>query len=294
MSKPVLFTGVGTAIITPMQEDGSVYYHLLCELIERQLEAGVAAIVAVGTTGEAATLTPDEWAGVVTATVEQVRGRVPVIVGVGSNCTAEAVRRCRAAEENGADAVLAVTPYYNKTSQQGLIEHYTHIADRCSLPLILYNVPSRTGINLLPETVIALSAHPRIAGIKEASGDLSAAARIASGCDLPIYAGNDDQTVPFLSLGGKGVISVIANLVPRQTVAMVRRWFDGDAAQSRLLQLEWLDLCRALFSDVNPMPVKAAMRMMGWEVGKCRLPLTEPSPSAVAALRQSLQNHRLM
>ena len=294
MGKCTLFTGTGVALVTPMQADGSVHYRKYRELIERQIDAGVSALIAAGTTGEASTLSRRELADLFTATVEQTRGRVPVICGAGTNNTAATVELCELAYDCGADATLLVTPYYNKTSQQGLIEHYTFVADRTKLPMILYNVPSRTGVDLLPDTVCTLSRHPRIAAIKAAGSNLAHVAQIAAGCDIDIYSGNDDQIVPVLSLGGKGVISVMANVIPRQTAAMTSRWFDGDREDSLRLQLEWLDLASALFSDVNPIPVKYAMNRMGLEVGDCRLPLCRINDLAAAKLHAVMQHHHLV
>ncbi len=294
MSKHTLFTGTGVALVTPMQEDGSVHYRKYRELIERQIDAGVSALIAAGTTGEASTLSRRELADLFTATVEQTRGRVPVICGTGTNNTAATVELCELAYDCGADGTLLVTPYYNKTSQQGLIEHYTYVADRAKLPMIVYNVPSRTGLDISPETVWTLSQHPRIVAIKAAGSNLSDVAQIAAGCDIDIYSGNDDQILPVLSLGGKGVISVMANVAPRQTAAICNRWFAGRPADSLRLQLEWLDLAKALFSDVNPIPVKQAMNWMGLEVGACRLPLCRMNEAKQVGLRAVMQQHDLI
>lgn len=294
MGKHTLFTGAGVALVTPMTADGCVHYRKYRELIEQQIEAGVDAIIAVGTTGEASTLAPDEIRGVMETAVEQTKGRVPVICGAGSNDTAHTIELCDLARDCGADGVLLVTPYYNKTSQRGLVAHYSHVANRTELPIILYNVPSRTGLDLRPETVCELAKHPRIVGLKAAGSHLSDVADVAAGCDIDIYAGNDDQIVPVLSLGGKGVISVLANVVPRQTATMCKRWFAGDVDGSRRLQLEWLPLIRALFSDVNPIPVKQAMNFMGMNVGECRLPLCRMSAGGKDHLRAVLEGYRLM
>ena len=294
MGKCTLFTGTGVALVTPMQADGSVHYRKYRELIERQIDAGVSALIAAGTTGEASTLSRRELADLFTATVEQTRGRVPVICGAGTNNTAATVELSELAYDCGADATLLVTPYYNKTSQQGLIEHYTYVADHSKLPMILYNVPSRTGVDLLPETVCALSRHPRIVAIKAAGSNLAHVAQIAAGCDIDIYSGNDDQILPVMSLGGKGVISVMANVIPRQTAAITARWLEGQHDEALRLQLEWLDLASALFADVNPIPVKHAMNLLGLEVGDCRLPLCHIGDSAEKKLIAALKRHQLI
>ena len=294
MGKYTLFTGTGVALVTPMQADGSVHYRKYRELIERQIDAGVSALIAAGTTGEASTLSRRELADLFTATVEQTRGRVPVICGAGTNNTAATVELSELAYDCGADATLLVTPYYNKTSQQGLIEHYTYVADHSKLPMILYNVPSRTGVDLLPETVCALSRHPRIVAIKAAGSNLAHVAQIAAGCDIDIYSGNDDQILPVMSLGGKGVISVMANVIPRQTAAITARWLEGQHDEALRLQLEWLDLASALFADVNPIPVKHAMNLLGLEVGDCRLPLCHIGDSAEKKLIAALKRHQLI
>ncbi|MCL2488375.1 MAG: 4-hydroxy-tetrahydrodipicolinate synthase, partial [Oscillospiraceae bacterium] len=261
--KNTLFAGAGVALVTPFHPDGSVNYDKYRELVEWQIQNGTDAIISCGTTGEASTLTDEEHIEVIRAAVEQAGGRVPVIAGTGSNDTAYAVDLSAEAEQTGADGLLLVTPYYNKTSPRGLIAHFTKIADAVSIPIILYNVPSRTGMDMKPGTVAELYKHPNIVGIKEANGNISAAAQLASLCDIDIYSGNDDQILPLLSLGGKGVISVFSNICPRQAHDICARWFDGDAAGSLALQLEWLELCNALFYDVNPIPVKAAMKLMG-------------------------------
>lgn len=273
MSKQTIFTGSGVAIVTPMNADGSVNYAKYRELIEWQIQNGTDAIIACGTTGESSTLTHEEHIKVIRTAVEQTAGRIPVISGTGSNDTAYCIELSQEAERLGADALLLVTPYYNKTSQRGLVAHYTAVADAVNLPILLYNVPSRTGVDIKPETIATLSKHPRILAVKEANGNISAAAQVAALCDIDIYSGNDDQIVPLLSLGGKGVISVMANIEPRRTHDIVARWFAGDVEGSRALQLELLELANAMFMDVNPIPVKEAMNRMGWDVGECRLPL---------------------
>ena len=273
--KNTVFKGVATAIVTPMNAQG-VDYEAFGRLIEWQLAEGVHAIVAAGTTGEGSTLTDEEHRQVLKFCVDTVAGRVPVIAGTGSNDTAYAIDLTRYACEIGADAMLLVTPYYNKATQKGLIASFTAIADASTKPCILYNVPSRTGCNLLPETVAVLADHPRIVAIKEASGHISQIAQVAALCGdrIDIYSGNDDQIVPVLSLGGAGVISVLSNPLPRETVAICDRFFAGDVAGSCRLQLELLPLINALFCEVNPIPVKAAMAAMGYGENCLRLPLT--------------------
>ncbi len=294
MSKQTIFTGSGVAIVTPMKADGSVNYEKYRELIEWQIESGTDAIIACGTTGESSTLTHEEHIGVMRAAVEQAAGRIPVISGTGSNDTAYCIELSQEAEKLGADALLLVTPYYNKTSQRGLVAHYTAVADAVDLPILLYNVPSRTGVDIKPETVAALSKHPNIVAVKEANGNISSAAQVAALCDIDIYSGNDDQIVPLLSLGGKGVISVMANVEPRRTHDIVAKWMAGDVEGSRALQLELLELASAMFMDVNPIPVKEAMNLMGLDVGECRLPLYGMDDAAKSKLASVLRKYRLM
>ena len=294
MSKQTIFTGSGVAIVTPMKADGSVNYEKYRELIEWQIESGTDAIIACGTTGESSTLTHEEHIGVMRAAVEQAAGRIPVISGTGSNDTAYCIELSQEAEKLGADALLLVTPYYNKTSQRGLVAHYTAVADAVDLPILLYNVPSRTGVDIKPETVAALSKHPNIVAVKEANGNISSAAQVAALCDIDIYSGNDDQIVPLLSLGGKGVISVMANVEPRRTHDIVAKWMAGDGDGSRALQLELLELASAMFMDVNPIPVKEAMNLMGLDVGECRLPLYGMDDAAKSKLASVLRKYRLM
>ncbi len=272
--KPI-FEGAATAIVTPLTADG-VDYNAFAKLIDWQIEQGIAALVVAGTTGESSTLSDEEHRAVIAFAAKHVAGRVPVIAGTGSNDTAYAVDLTRAACEAGADAILAVTPYYNKATQKGLIQYYTAIADASTKPVILYNVPSRTGCNILPATCAVLADHPMIAAIKEASGDLSQiaeTARLIAG-KMDIYSGNDDQIIPVMSLGGKGVISVLSNVLPAQTQEMCDRFLNGDVAGARDMQLGYLPLVHALFSEVNPIPVKAAMAAMGWCEDYLRLPLT--------------------
>ena len=294
MSKQTIFTGSGVAFVTPMKADGSVNYEKYRELIEWQIESGTDAIIACGTTGESSTLTHEEHIGVMRAAVEQAAGRIPVISGTGSNDTAYCIELSQEAEKLGADALLLVTPYYNKTSQRGLVAHYTAVADAVNLPILLYNVPSRTGVDIKPETVAALSKHPNIVAVKEANGNISSAAQVAALCDIDIYSGNDDQIVPLLSLGGKGVISVMANVEPRRTHDIVAKWMAGDVEGSRALQLELLELASAMFMDVNPIPVKEAMNLMGLDVGECRLPLYGMDDAAKSKLASVLRKYRLM
>ncbi len=273
--KNTVFEGVATAIVTPLNEKG-VDYEAFGRLIDWQIAQGVDAIVAAGTTGEGSTLTDEEHREVLKFCVERVAGRVPVIAGTGSNDTAYAIDLTEYACGIGADAMLLVTPYYNKATQNGLIASFRAIADRSSKPCILYNVPSRTGCNLLPATVAALAEHPNIVGVKEASGNISQIAQIAALCGdkLDIYSGNDDQIVPILSLGGKGVISVLSNPLPAETAAICRLWREGKTAEAAALQLKLLPLIDALFTEVNPIPVKAAMAAMGYGENYLRLPLT--------------------
>ena len=294
MSKQTIFTGAGVAIVTPMNPDGSVNYERYRELVEWQIQNGTDAIISCGTTGESSTLDHEEHIEVMRAAVEQAAGRVPVISGTGSNDTRYCIELSLEAQRLGADALLLVSPYYNKTSQRGLIAHYTAIADAVELPIILYNVPSRTGVDIKPETIARLAAHPRIVAVKEANGNISAAAQVAALCDIDIYSGNDDQIVPLLSLGSKGVISVLSNILPQQTHDICAKWFAGDVAGSRALQLELLELANALFSDVNPIPVKEAMNLMGMQVGDCRLPLLGMDEAGRGQLAAVLTKYGLM
>ena len=274
--KKTVFTGAATAIITPFDENNNVDFDKLGKLIDWQIEKGINAIVICGTTGESSTLTDEEHKDAIKYAVEKVNGRVPVIAGTGSNDTAYAIDMTKFACEVGADAMLVVTPYYNKATQKGLIQSFTAIADASTKPVILYNVPSRTGCNIQPATALALADHPNIVAIKEACGNISQIAELAAlvGDKMDIYSGNDDQIVPILSLGGKGVISVLSNVMPEETVAICDKFFNGDIAGSRKLQLELLPLVNALFCEVNPIPVKAAMAAMGFCENTLRLPLT--------------------
>lgn len=294
--KKTIFTGAGVAIVTPMNPDESINFDLLGQIIDNQIENGTDAIVICGTTGESATMTDQEHVDCIEYAVKRVNGRVPVIAGAGSNHTSYAVWMSKEAKRVGADALLHVTPYYNKTSQTGLIRHFNAVADATDLPIILYNVPSRTGVNITPATYRELAKHPNIVAAKEASGNISQIAQIAQACgdELDLYSGNDDQIVPLLSLGAKGVISVLSNIMPRETHDICRLFFEGKIAESRALQLKLLPLINALFSDVNPIPVKEAMNMMGWECGECRLPLVSMQPQAKEHLRVLMQEQGLI
>ncbi len=273
--KNVIFKGMATAMVTPMTPKG-VDYEALERFIEFQISSGINALVAVGTTGESATLTPDERKAVIKFTIEKVAGRVPVIAGTGTNNTAHAIDYSVGAAEAGADALLVVTPYYNKATQGGLIAHFTAIADAVSVPIILYNVPSRTGCNLLPATVKKLSEYPNIVGIKEASGNMAQVVELARLCgdEIAIYSGEDGLTVPILSMGGQGTISVLSNVAPKEAVAMTDAFFAGNIAEAARIQCKTLPLINALFSEVNPIPAKAGVSAMGYGEENIRLPLT--------------------
>ncbi len=294
--KKRIFTGAGIAIITPMFDDGSINYEEFGRLIDWQIENGTDAIVICGTTGECATMSEQEHLDCIRFGKEHVAGRVPVIAGAGSNDTAFAVKMVKECEEIGVDGLLVVTPYYNKTSQRGLIAHYTAIANATTLPIIMYSVPSRTGVNITPATCKELSKIPNIVAIKEASGNLEQVSEIKALCgdDLDIYSGEDGLIVPILSVGGIGVISVLSHTSPRETHDICQKFFDGDIAGSAALQLSHLDLVKALFSDVNPIPVKAAMNLMGWKAGHCRLPLVDMAPEAEEKLADVLRKHGLI
>lgn len=273
--KKSVFTGVATAIVTPMNEQGVDYVNFE-KLIDWQIKEGINAIVVAGTTGEGSTLTDAEHREVLKFAVDKIAGRVPVIAGTGSNDISYAIELTKYACEIGADAMLVVTPYYNKATQNGLIKSFTAVADASTKPIILYNVPSRTGCNITPETCAELAKHPNIVAIKEASGNISQIAKLASlvGGDFDIYSGNDDQIVPLMSLGGKGVISVLSNVIPKETVRICDSFFAGNVKESAALQLKYIDLIDALFSEVNPIPVKAAVAAMGFGENYLRLPLT--------------------
>ena len=287
--KDILFTGSGVAIVTPFHA-GAVNFPAFGRLIDRQIDGGTDAIIVCGTTGEAATMTQKERMETIAYCVDRVAGRVPVIAGTGANDTQVARENALAAERLGVDGLLIVTPYYNKTSQAGLVAHFTAMAEAGGIPVILYNVPSRTGLNIAPETALELSKHPLINGIKEASGNISQVAKVAALCGdaLNIYSGNDDQVVPLLALGGKGVISVVSNVAPELVHNCCQAFFDRDTAKACALQLEMLPLEEALFCEVNPIPVKYAMNVLGWNAGECRLPLVEPSDAHKAKIEQAL------
>ncbi len=292
-----IFKGAGVAIVTPFHEDGSIHYEKFAQLVEEQIAGGTDAIIVCGTTGESSTLTHEEHLELIRFCVETVKGRVPVVAGTGSNCTQTAVYLSQEAEKYGADALLLVTPYYNKATQNGLFAHYKKVADSVKLPIILYNVPSRTGCNIQPQTAVRLCTEvENIVGIKEASGNISQVAKLQSLADgkVDVYSGNDDQIVPILSLGGKGVISVLSNVAPRQTHDICQKFFDGDVEGSMQEQLRAIDLCDALFCEVNPIPVKAALNLMGKEVGPARMPLSEMEPQNVERLKKAMQEYGIL
>ena len=287
--KKVLFKGAGTAIATPFDENG-VNIKEFKRLIEFQISEGIDAIIVCGTTGESSTMTKEEKIAAIKCAVETSNGRVPIIAGTGSNNTAQAIEMSKVAEGLGVDGLLLVTPYYNKTTQKGLIAHYTAIAKEVSLPIILYSVPSRTGVNIAPETCLELSKIDNIVAIKEASGDLSQIAKIAHLCkdNLTIYSGNDDQIVPILSLGGLGVISVLSNVKPKLTHDIVQNFLDGNVNEARKLQLDSIPLINTLFAEVNPIPVKAALNIIGYDFGEPRLPLIPASDGVKEKLKELL------
>jgi 4-hydroxy-tetrahydrodipicolinate synthase len=292
-----VFKGAGVAIVTPMKEDGSVDYESFKNLIEFQIENGTDAIIVCGTTGEASTLTHEEHLETIKYCVEVADGRIPVIAGTGSNCTETAIYLSTEAEKYGVDGILLVSPYYNKATQNGLYAHFKTVAESVKVPAILYNVPSRTGCNILPETVVRLCKDvPNIVGVKEASGNISQIAHLAaiSHGYVDIYSGNDDQIVPILALGGQGVISVLSNVAPRQTHEICQKFFDGDVEGSRDMQLEALDLCNALFCEVNPIPVKKALNLMGKNVGSLRMPLTEMEEANAERLAKAMKAYGIL
>lgn len=294
--KNTIFTGAAVAIITPFNADGSINYDELGRIIDDQIENGTDAIVICGTTGESATMTDDEHRECIKFAVTHTAGRVPVIAGAGSNDTRYAVELSKEAEAAGADALLHVTPYYNKATQKGLAAHFTAIADAVNIPIILYNVPSRTGCGFDVATVKELAKHKNIVAIKEASGNISYVAKLAAACgdDIDIYSGNDDMVVPIMSLGGKGVISVASHIIPQQMHDMVQLCLENNFEAAQKLQLEYLDIINDLFIEVNPIPVKEAMNMAGWNAGPCRLPLCEMSEDNRAKLRATLEKHGLV
>ncbi|MCI7795107.1 MAG: 4-hydroxy-tetrahydrodipicolinate synthase [Lachnospiraceae bacterium] len=286
-----IFKGAGVAIITPFRENGEVNYKKLEELLEEQIAGHTDCIVATGTTGESATMTEEEHLDVIRFTCDVVKKRIPVIAGTGSNCTRSAVELSVEAEKAGADGLLLVSPYYNKATQNGLKAHFKAVADEVKIPSILYNIPSRTGVNIAPETIAYLCKNvENIVGVKEASGNFSAIAQLLNLTDgnIDVYSGNDDQVVPLLALGGKGVISVLSNIAPKEAHEICERFFNGDVEGSRELQLRALPLINALFCEVNPIPVKAALNLMGKEVGEPRLPLTVMEPAHQEILRQEM------
>ncbi len=292
-----IFKGAGVAIVTPFHEDGSVNFEKFAELVEFQIQNGTDAIIVCGTTGESSTLTHEEHLEVIKFCAETVKGRVPVIAGTGSNCTETAVYLSTEAEKFGVDGLLLVTPYYNKATQKGLFGHYKRIADSVKIPIILYNVPSRTGCNILPQTVVKLCSEVHnIVGIKEACGSISQITKLAALAQgkIDIYSGNDDQIVPILSLGGKGVISVLSNVAPKQTHDICAKFFEGDVEGSCKEQLRAIELCDALFSEVNPIPVKTALEMMGKCKSTLRRPLCEMEEANVEKLRAAMKNYGIL
>lgn len=295
MKNPV-FTGAGVAIITPMYEDGSINFDELGRIIEDQIVHHTDAIIICGTTGECSTMTDEEQLAAIKYTVDVVNHRVPVIAGAGSNDTDHGCALAAKSAECGADALLMVTPYYNKTTQAGLVAHFTAMAEAGGIPVIMYNVPSRTGLNIAPETALELSKHPLINGIKEASGNISQVAKIAQLCgdELNIYSGNDDQVVPLMSLGGRGVISVLSNIAPGPVHEMAMAYLQGDVKKACQMQLQYNPLGNAMFTDVNPIPVKTALNLMGFQAGPLRLPLSEMKEEAKAKLAETLKAFGLL
>lgn len=292
-----IFEGAGVALITPFKENGDVNYEKLEEIVEEQIAEGTDSIIACGTTGEASTMTHEEHLDVIEFVCRTVKGRIPVIAGTGSNCTATAIELSVEAERRGADGLLVVSPYYNKATQKGLQAHFKAVADAVKLPILLYNIPGRTGVNIQPQTIASLCREvDNIVGVKEASGNFSAIATLMSLSEgkVDLYSGNDDQIVPLLSLGGKGVISVLSNIAPRQTHEICASYFAGDVKRSAKLQLEVIPLVTELFCEVNPIPVKAAMNLMGKEVGPLRMPLTEMDPQNQARLKAAMEAYGLV
>lgn len=296
LSKKCVFKGSGVALITPMDRNNNINYETLEKLIEFQINNSTDAIISCGTTGESSVLSSEERQKIIEFTIKKVNHRVPVIVGTGSNNTQTALEFSKQAEKLGADGLLIVTPYYNKCSQESLISHYNYIADRVSTPIILYNVPSRTGVNIQPETYLKLSEHSNICATKEASGNLSniLKTKYLCGDNLDIYSGNDDQIVPVLSLGGIGVISVLANVCPKETHDIIYNYLNNNISISRDLQIKYTELIELLFSDVNPVPVKKALNLMGFDCGSCRLPLGELNSVNTQKLQDSLQKLNLV
>ncbi|MEE1378680.1 MAG: 4-hydroxy-tetrahydrodipicolinate synthase [Oribacterium sp.] len=292
-----LFRGAGVALVTPFHADGSVNYDKLAELVEEQIAGGTDAIIACGTTGEAATMSEEEHMDVIRFIIKAVNHRIPVIAGTGSNCTATAIDLSKQAEEAGAEGVLLVTPYYNKATQGGLIQHYEAVAGAISLPCILYNVPSRTGVTIQPETMAYLYQHvENIVGVKDATGNISMITKLMSLVDenFLLYSGDDDQIVPLLSVGASGVISVLSNVAPHETHEICQKWFDGDIKGAREAQFKAYPLIKALFAEVNPIPVKAALNLMGKNVGSLRLPMTEATDSTKALLKDEMTKYGIL
>ena len=295
MSKPILFTGSGVALVTPMNPDGSINFGKIEELVDWHIAHSTDALIICGTTGEAPTLKMEEHLEAIRVAVARAAGRIPVIAGTGSNDTHHCIQSCRSAKEIGADGLLLVTPYYNKTSQRGLIAHYEAVASATDLPLILYNVPSRTGLDIKPDTAAKLYREvDTVVGLKQASPDMAATGYLTSISDIPIYSGNDDLLVPVLSVGGIGVITVLGNIAPTVSHDICQLWLDGHTTQSRDLFLQWMDLAQGLFTDVNPIPVKEAMNRMGMNVGECRLPLYPMEEGAKEKLAKLLLRHGLI
>ena len=293
--KPIIFKGCGTALATPFDEQG-INFKVFENMIENQIENGVDVLIVCGTTGESSTMTEKERKDAIKFAIDVAKKRVPVIAGTGSNNTAQAMAMSKYAEEVGADACLVVTPYYNKTTQAGLVAHYSAVASSTKLPIILYSVASRTGVNILPETCLELSKIPNIVAIKEASGNISQIAKIAELCgdNLHIYSGNDDQVIPILSLGGLGVISVLSNVAPKYTHDMCVNYFDGKHNEALKMQLDSLSLINALFCEVNPIPVKYALNLMGYDFGKPRLPLVELTDKNKVVLENEMKKMKLI
>lgn len=292
-----IFEGAGVALVTPFDHKGEVNFPKLTELIEEQIAGGTDAIISCGTTGESSTMSHEEHIEVIRYTCKVVNGRIPVIAGTGSNCTKEAIHLSKEAQKAGADGLLLVTPYYNKATQNGLIAHYKAIAESVDIPILLYHIPGRTGVTMKPETIVTLCREvPNIVGVKEASGNFSSIAtmmHLADGC-VDLYSGNDDQIVPLLAMGGKGVISVLSNVAPRQAHDICQSFFDGDVKRSLKLQLEAVPLISQLFCEVNPIPVKAAMNLMGKEVGPLRLPLTEMEAANQKNLAAAMKEYGIL
>lgn len=293
--KKLIFRGAGVAIVTPFTAE-KINFSEFRRMIDHQIDHGTDAIIVAGTTGEAATMNDADHKAAIKFAVETVRGRVPVIAGAGSNDTSYAIQLSQYSEQVGADGLLLVTPYYNKCTQKGLVAHFRAIADSVSIPCILYDVPSRTGVSITVPAYVELAKHPNIVAVKEANGDLSSILRLRHACgdDLAVYSGNDDQIVPILSLGGQGVISVLSNVAPQATHDMCQLYFDGEVDKARDLQIAYTDLIDALFSEVNPIPVKTAMGLMGWQVGPLRRPLSEMEPEHLPQLTAALRAHGLI